>query len=90
VFYGVIRYLTVGSDHQSDSFHVIARFTHVPTKKSELAIADGDIFHVVDSLPEEGELEFWMARKMKTGTSGVEQAGLIPNVLKVGATLYTI
>lgn len=51
------------NDGAGDSFFVRAHFAVEATKKGELTVTDGDVFDVVDTLPE-GSPGHWRARKV--------------------------
>ena len=73
-------YSSATEDKKSDCVHVKARFVHVPTKKGELAIQDGEIFTITDSLPVD-HFGFWRATRAY-GRPDAELEGLIPNKQK--------
>jgi hypothetical protein len=70
-----------------DSFFVRAHFSMEVTKKGELAVHEGDVFAVMDTLPD-GNPGYWRARKVDSGRSlassedagiGIGSMGLIPS-----------
>ena len=67
-----------------DSFFARAHFSADAAAKGELSVADGDVFDVVDTLPE-GAAGYWRARKVdsaaarRSSESFTGPLGLIPN-----------
>ena len=76
VYQELLKNATTGGDR----FYVKAKFTHESGKKKELSVREGDVFCVLDSLPDKHD-GFWRAQKMTTTfrKSDDMNVGLIPN-----------